>query len=75
MRLVNNKYSPIHGYIRGIVIIYQKLVILTKQAIVLVNVEIGGCNGTGRLEPLTLVSHIIREVTTISAYFTEMGKA
>ena len=27
-------------------IIHQKLVILTKQAIVLVNVEIGGYNGT-----------------------------
>jgi len=31
------------------VIIHQKPVILTKQAIVLVNVEIGGYNGTDRV--------------------------
>jgi hypothetical protein len=40
-----NKYWPIHGYIRQTVIIHQKLVILTKQAIVLVNVGFGEYNG------------------------------
>jgi len=48
MQLPINKYWPIHGYIRQIVIIHQNPVILTKQAIVLVNVEIGGYNGTDR---------------------------
>jgi hypothetical protein len=43
-----NKYWPIHGYIRETVIIHQKPMILTKQAIVLVNVGFGEYNGADR---------------------------
>jgi hypothetical protein len=43
-----NKYWPIHGCIRETVIIHQKPVILTKQAIVLVNAGIGEYNGADR---------------------------
>jgi hypothetical protein len=55
-----NKYWPIHGCIRETVIIHQKPVILTKQAIVLVNAGIGEYNGADH--PLISTRRFLRYI-------------